>query len=937
MSLKRRLNVSDFRIRPEITRINEIKDPIEVKEVKPTITTINPAITTINEIQPHRVVINAKPGLNKADFRLKKRDLATNRIDLIRQRVELNFPIFDLFKGTPASQLNVPYTNNQQPSDTEIFSINDPANGKSFLPRYKIKSQKVSDKQQLMIKLNEAAEGEGGTLNIQLQSVVPPEIAATVAGMKPVKPNISFEIRYTLPNTGFKIVEPFTEIIETEDGYSISAHINSILKYNQLIAAMLDSIYGCQLVVKRELSFGIPFQNVPANNNLNINPQLYFTGKETSNINGNIFTRINLSVKNWKSFSNDLFIAAPSLPPCGLNSNASRTWVDIFDNKGKRLYGYCAFNSNENLKSFSFAVAANQNLPVNVYITLTDRAQNKVYTSNIINIQSTPTPIIESITEQLFTITTKEFTQEELFHLPELLYPYIYRNTTRTTVDVGGFVQHNIVFKRSEHIYLQDELNPTSFYFLPDSFVLGRGTYPPFYPSLKVKLDGETVEDLRASINYEAVAYTDAERIFDAFDELQKKTGLNKDDINFSPLSISGDKLNYKLSAPGEIGFKERKDSLVSLNRIIDTLPPISLPVFEDLFDNLTSPAATAMLQGHVEVTILGRAQPAIIPVNLKLTEVYSEILLIEQSKVPIIYIGIENNSGNTLQAQGLAAELQDGENILSCSKANLKLPLTLNPGEKTEFILIPKGPVQNPDSVKVILNWEGMQGTGTFHMQSQLYGTADFVQATNGLESTLQMDNVKGILSLPERDVPLNIKKINAPNSIASGEKYSFLAFLSEEVATYDPLDFIFQWEGLKIIPDKSKLFDIIVATSVGANYALTVKISLFIKFKTDTTSIRLMKVEFKNRQDGPLINTIMFTETDKSNEVLGIIEKEAVLMMPVKDYVLGDPNAGQYFYRITLIKETDTLGNTEITEGEWKAKSGSLEITTNQLPGSV
>lgn len=937
MSLKRRLNVSDFRIRPEITRINEIKNPVEVKEVKPAITTINPAITTINEIQPHRVVINAKPGLNKADFRLKKRDLATNRIDLIRQRVELNFPIFDLFKGTPASQLKVPYTNNQQPADTEIFSINDPVNGKTFLPRYKIKSQKVSDKQQLLIKLTEAAEGEGGTLNIQLQTAVPSEIAASAAGMTPVKPRTSFEIRYTMPNTGFKIVEPFTEIIETEDGYNISAHINSILKYNQLIAAMLDGIYGCQLVIKRELSFGIPFQNTVVVNNLNINPQLYFTGKETSNINGNIFTRINLSVKNWGTFSNDLFSAAPSLPPCGLNTNASRTWVDIFDNNGKRLYGYCAFNSNENLKSFSFAVAAYQPLPASVYITLTDRVQNKVYTSNIINIQGTPTPITETISEPLYTVTAKEFSQEEPFHLPELLYPYIYRNTTRTAVDAGGFIRHNIEFKRSEHIYLQDELNPSSFYYLPDSFVLGRGAYPPFYPGLKVKLDGGTVEDLSAVINYEAVAYTDAERLLDATDELQKKTGLDKDDINFSPLSISGDKLNYKLSTPGEIGFKERKDSLISLNKIIDTLPPISLPVFEDLFDNLTSSTAAAMLQGHVEVTILGMAQPAIIPVNLKLTDVYSEVLLVEQSKVPIINIGIENNTGNTLQAQGLVAELQDGENILSCSKANLKLPLTLNPGEKTEFILIPKGLIQNPDSVKVILNWEGMQDTDTFQIQSQVYGSADFVQATNGLESTLQLDNVKGILPLPEKDVPLNIKKINALSSIASGEKYSFLAFLSEEVAEYDPLDFIFQWEGLKVIPDKSKLFDIIVATSVGANYSLTVKISLFIKFKTETTSIRLMKVEFKNKPDGPLINTIMFTDADKTNEVSGIIEKEAVLMMPVKDYVLGDPNAGQYFYRITLIKETDSLGNTEITEGEWKAKSGSLEITTNQLPGSV
>ena len=86
--------------------------------------------------------------------------------------------------------------------------------------------------------------------------------------------------------------------IKTEDGYDISVRINNVQKYNQLIAAMLDGIYGCQLVMKREFSFGIPAKDVTTVSDLNINPQLYFTGKETSTINGKEFSRINLSIKN---------------------------------------------------------------------------------------------------------------------------------------------------------------------------------------------------------------------------------------------------------------------------------------------------------------------------------------------------------------------------------------------------------------------------------------------------------------------------------------------------------------------------------------------------------------------------------------------------------------------------------------------------------------
>lgn len=927
MSLKRRLNSSNSKVKPRITNTNITVKPFVVKDVKP-------IIATTDTVSKPIVINNFQPTFIKSDLKLRRQKQNLNRIDIIKQRFEINFPIIELFKGTPASQLKVPYTNNLQPEDTEIFTINEPLNGKIYLPRYKIKSHKVSDKQQLLIKLTESTDGEGGSLNIQLQTIAPPEIAAVATGMSPADINPIFEISYTLPNSGLVITEQFTEKIKTEDGYDITARISSTFKYNQLVAAMLDGIYGCQLVIKREFSFGIPVKVTPSNNDLNINPQLYFTGKESSTINGNVFTRINLSIKNWESFSNDLFKASPSLPPCGLNTNSSRTWLDIFDGAGKRLYGYCAFNTNENLRSFSFAISANQTLPLKVYITLNDRELNKTYTSNIISLQANPIPLTEEVHQKLYTITVKEFIQEEPFHLPELLYQYIYGNTSRTIVNEGGFIQHNVVFSRMEHIYLQDVSNPYSFYYLPERFILSSINYPPFSPNFKVKLVGKTIDDISAYISYEADAYTDPERIIDAFDKLQKTTGLENDKIKFSPLSISGDKLLYKLSVPGEIGYKERNESLLTLNNIKDSLQPISLPLFQDLFDNLTTAQTTSMLMGHIEVTILGRSQPAIVPVSIKLTDIYNEVFLIEQGKTPIIHIGIQNNSDNTLQAQGLVAEIQNGENILSCSKANLQLPLILNPGEKTEFILIPKGLVEKTNNIKVVLNWEGIHDQQGFQIYREYYDSADFIQATNGSVSTLQLDNITGTLTLPEREIPLNIKKIYTPNLIESGTKISFLAFLSEEVDSYNPEDFIFRWEGLKIIPDKDKLFETIVDTSIGANYELNVKISLFIKFKTETTSIRLLKVEFKNEIDGPLINTVMFNDTDQINEVSGTIEKEAVLMMPIKNYVLGSPNSGEYFYRITLIKETDTLGNTQISESQWQSKSGSLEITTNQLP---
>ena len=108
-------------------------------------------------------------------------------------------------------------------------------------------------------------------------------------------------------------------------------------------------------------------------------------GTEDYEAGGQPWTRYSLRVDNWSSFPDDLFEAAPDLPPCGLNRNASRTWVDIHAQGGARLYGFCALSSANDLKSLWFATPRNQAPPAGVYITLQDRRCNITYTSNSVN------------------------------------------------------------------------------------------------------------------------------------------------------------------------------------------------------------------------------------------------------------------------------------------------------------------------------------------------------------------------------------------------------------------------------------------------------------------------------------------------------------------------------------------------------------------------
>ena len=113
------------------------------------------------------------------------------------------------------------------------------------------------------------------------------------------------------------------------------------------------------------------------------NPVLVFIGQELYEANGKQWIRYQYVVDNFASYPKELFAAAPDLPPCGQNTKASRTWVDIYDQSGKRLYGFCAFAKPADLNKIWFALEPSVVPPSYVYIELNDRKTNTKYKSNL--------------------------------------------------------------------------------------------------------------------------------------------------------------------------------------------------------------------------------------------------------------------------------------------------------------------------------------------------------------------------------------------------------------------------------------------------------------------------------------------------------------------------------------------------------------------------
>jgi hypothetical protein len=113
------------------------------------------------------------------------------------------------------------------------------------------------------------------------------------------------------------------------------------------------------------------------------NPVLYLTSTEFYSTGGKDFIRYRYDVLNKDAYPDAMFAPAPALPPCGKNANSSRTWVDFFDSRGKRLYGFCAFSKASDLGSLGFALEEGVIPPSYVYIELNDRQTNTIYKSNL--------------------------------------------------------------------------------------------------------------------------------------------------------------------------------------------------------------------------------------------------------------------------------------------------------------------------------------------------------------------------------------------------------------------------------------------------------------------------------------------------------------------------------------------------------------------------
>jgi hypothetical protein len=113
------------------------------------------------------------------------------------------------------------------------------------------------------------------------------------------------------------------------------------------------------------------------------NPVIYFSGTEVFQQGGKTFVKYHYDVFNKDQYPTEMFAPAPNLPPCGANTKSSRTWIDFYDQRGKRLYGFCAIAKPADLNQLYFALEVGITPPSWIYIEMNDRQTNTKYKSNL--------------------------------------------------------------------------------------------------------------------------------------------------------------------------------------------------------------------------------------------------------------------------------------------------------------------------------------------------------------------------------------------------------------------------------------------------------------------------------------------------------------------------------------------------------------------------
>jgi len=264
-----------------------------------------------------------------------------------------------------------------------------------------------------------------------------------------------------------------------------------------------------------------------------------------------------------------------------------------------------------------------------------------------------------------------------------------------------------------QHPYFQDSDDPALFYYLPDTYRLGRTAHPPFVPEMEVRMTapGATTSAVISTIDYIARPKTNPARLEAARTQLASEVPATSRATGALPrLVVMPAKATLRMSVPGAAGVALQEFPAVTIdiaNGFRQALT-VTLADFRQLFAAAFSDDATSLFVGEVLVDTR-LPSPESVPVDIRFAHTVGPLL--DSIETPgignAVAVKLRNYTESTLRITALPLHMVRGAAIVSGRADGLDLtaPVEMPPGGTLEFTAIPQAPLDGSGAVDVVFD----------------------------------------------------------------------------------------------------------------------------------------------------------------------------------------------------------------------------------------
>ncbi|HKF20734.1 MAG TPA: hypothetical protein VKE93_04150 [Candidatus Angelobacter sp.] len=437
------------------------------------------------------------------------------------------------------------------------------------------------------------------------------------------------------------------------------------------------------------------------------------------------------------------------------------------------------------------------------------------------------------------------------------------------------------------HTYYQDATSSYIFYYFPDSFKIARRPDGNHEPLMSVRFgQAASADDLKGTFSFVASPYADAARLAEAADKLRSSiTGsLPKgiDGPQLEPLLTAPENSRFSLAYPGsdtsQGAFENRTKAAVDMRSGIQDSLTLSLSQLQSVYDALFD-ASSLLLTGKVSVT-LGKDSIEI-PFSGRAYDLAGDLLACgEQSNQADV--SDEPRSNGASDGPSMTDSVMSA--IGDAVSGNVAGAVTdVIGGLASKLIHKAKKDKKNKDKKK-----KGKDAAEELEIRATVQ---------NIIESPVEIQSLPATLVSGQGRFAANVQGLDTsqPVQLAPAGQIEFTVTPADEVEIEGQVHVEYDMSGVHALPDKEAIWNSILDPGSTQSYLRAITV------KTPASTFSIPAGHASRR----IVSLVLDFDGGTSVELnANKLEANVNLQQPVTNLVLHKDSAGEYRYKVTIIR---------------------------------